>query len=158
MASAEDFLSKIPVLGALFGAESDEHKDLQRQFQQMADTYRRFGATALQGRKDQAASQLGMFSPVQQYMSAMMPGVTPFDVQGALQRFNQLQPPPEPAPPRPPSFAGKALFGPRGIGLGPIQPPVGGVDPSTLVNPPPSAAAMLMRRKYTPGLALLGMK
>jgi hypothetical protein len=91
MASAEDFGSRIPVVGGLLGWESDAEKDMQNQLRQMAAAYQRYRPQAANMIGQGLNAQLNAWAPVQQYIGGMLPGIDPFNARQAMGSFQMAQ-------------------------------------------------------------------
>lgn len=105
MTSLEDVGSRIPVVGAAMGWESDAEKNLQAQMQRMQQAYQNYRPVAAQARGNELSAQLQAWAPVSDW-AAQMTGGQAFDPSQMQQAFKDLsnQAVQVGTPPPPPSF------------------------------------------------------
>lgn len=77
--------NRLPVIGGLL--DNPEQEALSQQFKDMADTYTRYRGLHADAQQEGLGAQLDAFGPLQEYLSLMLPGLQPFDLEGMKAKF-----------------------------------------------------------------------
>lgn len=80
-----NWLTTLPVFGGMF--ENEDVTAVKEQYDRMAKAYEQYRQQNAQARQAQLGTQFDLFGPQQQALSAMMPGIKPFNLEGAAQQF-----------------------------------------------------------------------